>query len=134
MSRQVALAAGPLDVGAPARLYIRGAIVKKGRRDRYASFVGLERKLIRSAEYRQLSPRAVTLYTHIKAKYNGGNNGAIVFHYSEIQGAKGFASDKTICATIKELECKGWIERTHVGGLYRFQNLFKLTGKYDAMV
>ena len=106
--------------------------MKKGGRDFHQSFVGLERRIFRQCpEFRQLSPRAITLYLHLKAKFNGSNNGQIAFHYSEVKGANGFKSDKTICAAFRELEGAGWIERTHVGGLYRFQNLYRLTAKFD---
>jgi hypothetical protein len=105
--------------------------VKKGKRDKYSSFVGLERRIIfQCPEFRQLSPRAITLYLHIKAKFNGGNNGQIAFHYREIKGAKGFRSDKAISAALKELS-PDWVERTKIGGLYRYQNLYRLTGRFD---
>jgi len=110
--------------------------VKKGRRDKPgASFVALDRKLIfRCESFRQLSPAAVTLYIYLKAKFNGSNNGAIRFHYSELEGVKGFCSPETISRTFKELEGAGWIKRTHVGGLYRFQNDYQLTGQFDDRV
>lgn len=113
--------------------------MKKGKRDRYSSFVGLERRLFsrdregqpKCPEFRQLSPRAVVLYLYLKAKFNGSNNGQIAFHYSEIKGANGYRSPKSIAAAIRELEAAGWIERTRFGGLYRFQNLYRLTGRFD---
>ena len=110
--------------------------MKKGRRDKSgSSFVALDRKLIfHSAEFRQLSPRAVTLYVYLKAKFNGINNGQIRFHYSELEGVKGFGSPTTISKTFQELEGAGWIKRTHIGGLFRFQNDYRLTGQFDERV
>ena len=32
---------------------------------------------------------------------------------------------------IRELEKGGWIERTKLGGLYRYNNLYRLAWKYD---
>jgi hypothetical protein len=109
--------------------------MKKGRRDRHSSFVALDRKVLFSCpEFRQLSPRAVTLYLYLKAKYNGANNGQIRFHYSELQGVNGFGSPSTVSATFRELEKAGWVKRNRVGGLYRFQNEYELTGRFDERV
>jgi hypothetical protein len=108
----------------------------KGRRDKHgASFVALDRHLIvRCPEFRQLSPAAVTLYIYLKAKFNGANNGQIRFHYSELKGVKGFGSKETISRTFRELESKGWIKRTRIGGMYRYQNEYQLTGQFDDRV
>lgn len=109
--------------------------MKKGRRDRFSSFVALDRKLIfHTPAFRQLSPRAVTLYIYLKSKFNGANNGKIRLHYSELKGVKGFGSPSTISKTFEELESAGWIKRTHIGGLYRFQNDYQLTGQFDERV
>ena len=109
--------------------------MKKGKRDTYSSFVALDRKTIFHCEsFRRLSPPAVTLYVYLKAKFNGANNGKIRFHYSELKGVKGFCSPETISRTFKELEGAGWIKRTHIGGLYRFQNEYQLTGQFDDRV
>ena len=97
----------------------------------YKSFVMLPRKMLRSEEWKELSPAAKLFYIHLKGKYNGRNNGEIRLYYSELKGIKGISSPSTISAANKELEEKGWIKRTILGGLYRTINEYKLTGNFD---
>lgn len=103
---------------------------RKGTKHRN-SFVMLPRKMLRGSQWKNLSPAAKILYIHLKSKYNGINNGSIRLHYSELQGIKGISSPSTISKAIKELEKKEWIKREKFGGLYRYYNEYKLTGKYD---
>ncbi len=106
--------------------------MKKGRRDTHSSsFVALPRGMILGPEWKSLSPGARCLYINLKAKFNGANNGEIKLCYSELKDTAGFRSPKSISAGLKELEGAGWIVRTHFGGLYRFQNLYRLTGRFD---
>jgi DNA-binding MarR family transcriptional regulator len=96
------------------------------------SFVMIGRgMLLRSQQWKELSPAAKLAYIYIKSKFNGINNGGIRLYYSELKGVKGLSSPSTISRALKELEKKEWIKRTKLGGLYRHFNEFKLTGKYD---
>ena len=104
---------------------------KRKKDNRFNSFVAIPRKILRGEEWKKLSPGAKLLYIHIKSKYNGGNNGKIRLYYSELKGNRGLSSPATISKAIKELESNGWILRTQNGGLIRYYNKFKLTGKYD---
>lgn len=102
------------------------------RKDRgHKSFVMLPRKMLRRKEWKELNPAAKILYLYLKAKYNGSNNGEIRLYYSELKGIKGISSPSTISKATRELENEGWIERTKKGGLYRYFNEYKLTGKFD---
>ena len=65
-------------------------------------------------------PQGLLLYLHIKAKYNGSNNGKIRLPYSELEGINGISSPKTISKAQQELIDKGWITKTKHGGLYRY--------------
>jgi hypothetical protein len=103
---------------------------KRGKKG-YKNFVMLPRKMLRSEEWKELSPAAKLFYVHLKGKYNGSNNGEIRLYYSELDGIKGLSSPATKSKASKELQEKGWIERTKIGGLFRFFNNYKLTGKYD---
>jgi hypothetical protein len=107
--------------------------VKKGKRDSYTQpFVMLGKRLwLKSPEWRGLSPQARDVYAMLKSKYNGHNNGEIRLHYSEIRGVSGLKCNKSISKAFRELEAKTWIERTKIGGMYRYHNLYKLTGKFD---
>lgn len=99
------------------------------RRTRLPSFVALTRETMRSDQWRKgLSSSEKVLYMHLKVKYVGYNNGEICLHYSELVG---LMSKGTAWRAFKGLEEKGWIEKTKIGGLFRFINHYKLTGKYD---
>ena len=123
-------------LSALVRPYLRGATVKKGKRDKSgSSFVRLGRNLIfRCEQWRNLSPRAKVLYLTLKAKYNGSNNGEIRLCYSELRADASFRSPKSISGAIRELEKGEWIERVKRGGLFRYENRFRITGKFDAML
>ena len=92
------------------------------------SFVAISRKTLQGEEWRELYPPARDIYLQLKRKYVGYNNGQLVLHYSEL---KGMYSSSTISKAFKELENNGWVERERIGGLYRFHNEYRLTGKYD---
>ena len=105
---------------------------KRKQKKAYKSFVMVGRgMLLRCQEWKDLSPAAKIIYLYIKAKYNGSNNGQIRLYYSELKGINGLSSPSTISKAFKELEAKGWIERTKIGGCYRYFNEYKLTGKFD---
>lgn len=104
----------------------------KRKRDKgYKSFVMLPRKMLREKEWQKLSSKAKLFYIHLKAKYNGHNNGQIRLYYSELKGLCGLSSPSTISRAQEELEEKGWIKRSQLGGLYRYFNEYELTGKFD---
>jgi hypothetical protein len=126
----------PVSWGSAVRPSITGSkALKKGRRDYYSSFVGIERHVLFKCEsWRNLSLRAKIVYLYLKAKYNGKNNGEIQLHFSELAALPGFNSRRAFYGSAKELEGAGWIERTNPGGLYRNPNLYKLTGRYDGML
>lgn len=108
----------------------------KGRKKiKFKDFLMLGRDMVlHGDEWKQLSPSAKTLYLHIKAKHNGTNNGNIVVHYSELEAVRGLSSPSTASKAFTELEKKGWITRTHYGGLYRRPNKYSLTGRYDNFI
>ena len=91
-------------------------------------FVMLDRETLNSAECKALSNAEFRVYAYIKKKYNGSNNGEISLKYAELGD---FMAPGTISTALKGLESKGWIERTKHGGLYRYFNLFRLTGRFD---
>ncbi|MCJ7681864.1 MAG: helix-turn-helix domain-containing protein [Candidatus Aminicenantes bacterium] len=105
---------------------------KRKKDNRFSSFVAIPRQTLNSNEWKTLSPGGKILYIHLKSKYNARNNGEIRLYYSELNGIKGLSSPATISKAIKELETLGWIKRTKFGGLYRYMNEFRLTGKFDS--
>ena len=93
--------------------------------------IGIERRTFKMKEWRSLSAGAKIFYWHLKARYNGGNNGEIILSYRAMRDVKGCSSSRTISRASKELQKKEWIEVEERGGLYRHKNLYKLTFKYD---
>jgi len=109
--------------------------MRKGRRDRFRSFVALERKvLLHDEAWKSLSMKAKIFYLYLKAKYNGQNNGKIQLHYSELRDQQGFSCKSSFYGAARELQNAGWIKRTDPGGLYRNPNLYELTGQFDGML
>lgn len=93
-----------------------------------APFVPLDRQMLRGKEYKELANSEKVVYTYLKLKYNGHNNGDIALSYGEMKGVLG---SQAFAKALRGLKQKGWITITKHGGLYRYYNLFKLTGKYD---
>ncbi len=94
-------------------------------------FVALGRFMLKSKEWRKLSPNAKIAYIYLKFKFVGHNNGEIELHYCEL---KDMMAPATISKSLKELEREGWAIKTKHGGLYRFVNKYKLTGKHDEVI
>jgi len=85
--------------------------MKKGKRDVHSSFVALDRSLLFKCDsWKGLTPGEKLFYVYLRAKFNGGNNGQIKLHYSELKGIWGFSSNETISWSIRELEAARWIE------------------------
>jgi len=90
----------------------------------------LERKTLRSQEWKKLTRSEMITYIYIKKNYDGYNNGEISLKYSEL---KGVLASATLSKALKGLIVKGWIEKTEHGGMFRYYCLYKLTAKYDVI-
>jgi hypothetical protein len=92
--------------------------------------------ILNGKEWHGLHPGSRDIYLLLKSKFNGVNNGQILLHYSEImaKGVKGLQSHSVISRAFSELEVSGWIERTKIGGLFRFKNSYRLTGRFDSLL
>jgi len=93
--------------------------------------VGLERRVLNEGHWQGLSAAAKIFYIHLKGRYNGSNNGKIKLTYRSMKAVNGCSSRPTISRAVKELELKGWIKISKKGGLYRYDNLYKLTFEHD---
>ena len=93
--------------------------------------IGIERRTFKMKQWQGLSGAAKIFYWHLKARYNGSNNSEIKLPYRAMKDVVGCSSPKTISRASKELQKKEWIEIEERGGLYRHNNLYKLTFKYD---
>jgi len=95
------------------------------------SFVGLERRLFYTEEWRRLIPAAKLLYPFIKCRWSGGVDDEIEAPYSAFNGYRGLLTSKTIHAGFQNLIDEGWIKEIRTGGLYRIIKTYKLTFKYE---
>ena len=103
--------------------------MSRRRRRKLTPFVALDSQMLKSPEWRKgLTRSERDVYEQLKRKFVGYNNGDIELHYSEL---KDFLASATIAKALKGLEAKGWISRTKYGGLYRYSNKYRLTGKHD---
>jgi hypothetical protein len=97
-------------------------------------YVKFPREMIFSKAWADLSPSAKAIYTQMKGKYNASNNGSIRLYFSELRKIKGLKGSKTVSKGFRELEAKGWIKRTKMGGMYGRANEYELTGKHDPSI
>lgn len=93
--------------------------------------IGIERRTLKSDEWKGLSAAAKIFYLHLKGRYNGANNGDIKLPYSAMKDVKGCSNHRALSRAIKELQKKHWIRIEERGGLYRHNNFYKLTFKHD---
>jgi len=105
--------------------------LSKKRKAKGLQHIGIERRTLKQEHWRGLSAAAKIFYIHLKGRYNGSNNGEIRLPYSAMRDVKGCSHHITIANAVKELEAKKWIEIKTRGGLYRHNNYYKLTFKYD---
>jgi len=108
-------------------------MAKRGKRNRLPPFIALGRLMLKSEAWRKgLTFSQKIAYIHLKYKYVGINNGDICLHYSEM---KDVMASATLCTALKGLEEKEWIVRDRIiGGKYRFEVRYRLTGKYDTTI
>ncbi len=94
-------------------------------------WVRLDDRTLKGESWQSLSAAAKIFYIHLKSEYYGSNNGKIKLSYSQMENVKGCCCRDSISKAIKELKEKGWITKKKQGGLYRYENLYKITWKYD---
>ena len=90
--------------------------------------------MIFSPEWAALCTAAKIIFIQMKGKYNVKNNGKIKLYYSELRKIKGLKCSRSISKGFQELEYKGWIRRTKLGGAYGRSNEYELMGKYDPSI
>ena len=82
-----------------------------------------------SAEYAQLSPRAVKALIDVYCQFRGRNNGDLTATWSEMS-RRGWTSKDQLGKAISELRKQGWIALTRKGGFEsgrRRPNLYAVT-------
>lgn len=111
--------------------------IKKNRRK--APFVLIKIGMLRSPEFRQLSPTSQLLWIYLRANFNPLNpectniatgRDQVYLPYSELKTVNGFHSSATIAKSFKELQDAGWITIAEKGGLYAGRSAYYFTGPY----
>lgn len=100
-----------------------------GKQNRLPPFVALYKALLKDASWRSLSSSAKVLYVYLRSKFNTSSWGEVSLAYSEV---KDMMSTKTISRAFKELQDKGFIEKTKHGGLYGGVCKYKFVGQFAA--
>lgn len=103
---------------------------RKKQRPKCPPFVMLEKGMLKSEEWKNLSKPTKLIYIYLKAKYNGRNPEELKLTYIEL---KDEFAPATISKAFRELEEKGWVEKTKYGGLFRYYNLYKLIGNWGRL-
>jgi hypothetical protein len=93
-------------------------------------YIMLPKEMLFKREWKELSPAAKIIYLYLKAKWSP-HKPRIRLYHSKLKDIKGLKSPNTRCRGFRELEEKGWVIRTELGGLFRHFNEYELTGKHD---
>jgi DNA-binding MarR family transcriptional regulator len=103
---------------------------KSNRKYKSKPFVMLDREMLDSKAWKELTHSEMIAYIYLKKNYNGSNNGQIPLKYSEFNR---ILAPATISKALKGLENNGWTKKTQHGGMFRYYCLYELTGKYDKL-
>ena len=90
-------------------------MARNSRRRSHGSFIALQKRLLNSDEFGQLSPYAVKLLLEIARHYNGKNNGDLAMPWSWLR-ERGWRSKSTISKAKRELIDTGFVVVTHRRG------------------
>ena len=103
----------------------------------------MDKAVLKSPEWKELSHIEKLLYLYVKSGYNGGNNGDILFNKSEYTRSKENPLGEFARGTLQKvlggekekgtLIERGWLEKKLVGGRRRYKIFFRLTGKFDIL-
>lgn len=94
-------------------------------RSESGSFLALPHHLLESDNYKKLSPHAIKLLIDMAMQFRGTNNGDLQAVLSLMQ-KRGWRSSATLFKSLRELEYRGFIEKTRQGGQNRC-NLYAIT-------
>lgn len=97
------------------------------KKNRLPPFVAIYKALLKQVEWRALSSSAKVIYIYLRGKFNTETLSEVSLAYSEISD---MMSTKTISRAFKELQEKGFIEKTKYGGLYGGVCKYKFIGEF----
>jgi DNA-binding transcriptional regulator YhcF (GntR family) len=98
----------------------------KGKK-KLSRFIALEWSVVDSKAWEQLTNAARVAYIHLKRKVTNSTPGEITLSYNQMEK---FMNRHTFADALTQLERKGFIEKTQMGGLYRRRNFFRLINEW----
>ena len=78
-------------------------------------FLSLNKGALKSPHFRSLSGNETKVFIHLYGEYNGSNNGYLALPYNRADKEL-HISRQLLSKTLKQLEEKGWIEKSRQGG------------------
>lgn len=91
----------------------------------------LDRKLLKSQAWKDLTHTEKIAYIYLKCAYTGDNNGHLHLTKEEMSG---ILSKNAFYSAIKGLVEKEWVSYVQKGGLLKQPNIYRLTEKFDALL
>ena len=92
----------------------------------YRGYLHIPDVLSAHPDFVSLTPRAIKLLIDIGRQYNGRNNGDLCCSMS-LMTERGWKSNDQLTKARRELEKKGWLIQTRVGGLRMGPNLYAIS-------
>jgi hypothetical protein len=78
-------------------------------------FLSFNKGALKSPHFRSLSGNETKVFIHLYGEYNGSNNGYLALPYNRADKEL-HISRQLLSKTLKQLEEKGWIEKSRQGG------------------
>jgi len=97
------------------------------KQNRLPPFVAIYKALLKDPVWRGLSNSSKVVYIYMRSKFNTLTLSEVSLAYSEIED---LMSPGTISKSFKELDRKGFIEKTKHGGLYGGVCHYKFIGEF----
>jgi len=97
------------------------------KKNRLPPFVALYKALLKDQNWRKLSSSSKVVYVYLRNKFNTNSLSQVSLSYVEIGD---MMSTGTVNRAFKELQQKGFIEKTKQGGLFGGVCLYKFIGPF----
>lgn len=78
-------------------------------------FLSFDKGALKSPHFRSLTGNETKVFLHLYGEYNGSNNGYLALPYNRADKEL-YISRQLLSKTLKQLEEKGWIEKSRQGG------------------
>lgn len=97
------------------------------RKPKYPPFIMLQKEMVKSKAWEELSNSSMRAYIQLRLKDNGKNRDNLSLTYEE---AKKFASSRTLKKNFDELVEHGFLDVVRSGRMWRKCNIFALSDRW----